>query len=280
MKQRRFSLPLYLLIVFGLSWPFQIISILGPRTLLWADIFNSLTMIMVGVATFICARFIFRDGLSGAGWRWGGGKYWVAAIGIPALLWIVPTVLDVCLGNLHLPRKLTPSQIGWVCEMLFVTLIPAFGEEIGWRGYMLPRMVRTMSPRKAVVWHGVIWYVWHWPLVGYASYMSIKALSPELSLPLIVLMTFGGLAVGSIVVILQSAIFAWIWAASGSIVIATVLHAAYDGFRDSLSLTIGSGPIGSAWSSLMLVVIGAIMFFKADWRKLLSRRLDPAELEH
>jgi hypothetical protein len=66
--ERRFSLRLYLLIVFGLSWPFQIVSVLGPATLAWAVVFNSLTMIMVGVATFLCARYVSRDGLSDAGW--------------------------------------------------------------------------------------------------------------------------------------------------------------------------------------------------------------------
>ena len=275
MKERPFSLPLYLLIVFGMSWPFQIISVLGPTTLIWADVFNSLTMIMVGVATFICARYIFRDGLAGAGWRWGSGRYWLAAIGIPALLWIVPAIVDLSLGNLHLPKKLTPSQIAWVCEMLFVTLIPAFGEEIGWRGYMLPRMARMMSPRKAVVWHGIIWYVWHWPLLGSASFMMIRAASPESALPWILLMTAGGLAIGSILVIFDGAIFARLWAGSGSIAIATVLHAEYDGFRDSLGITVGSGPIGSVCMPVLIILIGAFIFFRTDWKKILPPQAVP-----
>ncbi len=36
------------------------------------------------------------------------------------------------------------------------------GEEIGWRGVLLPELLRTMSPLAAAV--GVVWYAWHVPL--------------------------------------------------------------------------------------------------------------------
>jgi len=270
MPERPFKLPMYLLIVCSLSWPFQIVSVLGPNTIAWACIFNSLSMIMVGVGTFICGKYVFRDGFVGAGWRWGSSKYWFAAIGIPALLWIVPALLDLSFGNLHLPNALTASQTAWVFDALFVTLIPAFGEEIGWRGYMLPRMARVMSPRKAVIWHGVIWYLWHMPLVGYAVFTAMQAAFPGSGLPAILLATAGALAAGCVLVVLDSAIFARLWAGSGSIAIATVLHATYDGFRDSLSITVGSGPIGAVCTPVLTILIGAYLLWKTDWGKLLG----------
>jgi len=223
-------------------------------------------MIMVGVGTFICSTYVFKGGLANAGWRWGSRKYWFAAIGIPALLWLVPALLDISFGNLHLPKKLTCSQIAWIFEMLFVVLIPAFGEEIGWRGYMLPHLRKVMSPRKAVIWHGIIWYVWHMPLVGYAVFVSMRAESPEAGLPTILLVTAGALVAGSVVVVLDSAIFARLWAGSGSIAIATVLHAASDGFRDSLMMTFdtSSGVIGTIFTPVMTVFIGAYCLWKTD----------------
>jgi uncharacterized protein len=268
--ERRFSLMLYLLIVFGLSWPFFIVSVLGPKTIAWACIFNSLAMIMVGVGTFICSKYVFKDGLANAGWRWGSRKYWFAAIGIQALLWIVPALIDLSFGNLSLPKKLTTSQTAWVFEMLFVVLIPAFGEEIGWRGYMLPHMTHVMSPRKAVIWHGVIWYLWHLPLVGYAAFVTmqtiVQAEFPGSGLPVILFATAGALVAGSVLGVLDSAIFAKLWAGSGSIIIATVLHATGDGFRDSLSITIGSGPIGEIFTPVMTIVIG--VYFLLKFRKV------------
>ena len=41
----------------------------------------------------------------------------------------------------------------------------AFGEEFGWRGYLLPVLL-PLGTRRAVLLHGVVWGVWHWPLVA------------------------------------------------------------------------------------------------------------------
>lgn len=63
--ERPFSLKLFLFIVILLSWPFQIAYFfLGKeyRPILLVS------MVMVAVATYICGRFIFKDGFKGAGW--------------------------------------------------------------------------------------------------------------------------------------------------------------------------------------------------------------------
>lgn len=59
--------------------------------------------------------------------------------------------------------------------MNFVT---CFGEEWGWRGYMLPKMAEKMKPIPMLLVSGVIWGLWHAPLTalghnygtGYAGY--------------------------------------------------------------------------------------------------------------
>jgi membrane protease YdiL (CAAX protease family) len=47
----------------------------------------------------------------------------------------------------------------------FVNSILAFGEEFGWRGYLLPRLVALVGRRPALVVTGIVWGVWHWPLI-------------------------------------------------------------------------------------------------------------------
>jgi membrane protease YdiL (CAAX protease family) len=49
-----------------------------------------------------------------------------------------------------------------------VNLIPVFGEEFGWRAYLLPKLV-PLGERKAYLLTGLIWGVWHAPviLMGY-----------------------------------------------------------------------------------------------------------------
>ena len=42
--------------------------------------------------------------------------------------------------------------------------IGGLGEEIGWRGYMMPKLINIFGMGKAVIIGGIIWGIWHWPL--------------------------------------------------------------------------------------------------------------------
>ena len=45
-------------------------------------------------------------------------------------------------------------------------LAQAFGEEFAWRGYLLPKLAKVLSPVRAVLATGVIWGLWHAPFVA------------------------------------------------------------------------------------------------------------------
>lgn len=45
-----------------------------------------------------------------------------------------------------------------------VASFAAFGEEFGWRGYMIPKMTKLWGLPKAILFGGIIWGVWHAPL--------------------------------------------------------------------------------------------------------------------
>ena len=47
-----------------------------------------------------------------------------------------------------------------------VNIIPTMGEELGWRGYLLPKMRIFLSDRNALVITGVIWGIWHLPVIA------------------------------------------------------------------------------------------------------------------
>lgn len=47
---------------------------------------------------------------------------------------------------------------------LFINLLPALGEEIGWRGWLLPKLLR-FGPWPAIFLSGVIWGLWHAPVI-------------------------------------------------------------------------------------------------------------------
>lgn len=48
----------------------------------------------------------------------------------------------------------------------FINMIPAFGEELGWRGILYPTLAERMSTRSAALVTGVIWGLWHAPVIA------------------------------------------------------------------------------------------------------------------
>ncbi len=47
-----------------------------------------------------------------------------------------------------------------------INLLPTMGEELGWRGYLLPKLRGMVSDRAALVITGLIWGVWHAPIIA------------------------------------------------------------------------------------------------------------------
>jgi membrane protease YdiL (CAAX protease family) len=47
-----------------------------------------------------------------------------------------------------------------------IVFFPAFGEEWGWRGYMMPKLLKLMPKWAAVLLGGVIWGLWHAPIIA------------------------------------------------------------------------------------------------------------------
>lgn len=46
-----------------------------------------------------------------------------------------------------------------------INIIPTLGEELGWRGYLLPKLRLLLSDRAALVTSSVIWSLWHTPVI-------------------------------------------------------------------------------------------------------------------
>ncbi len=60
-----------------------------------------------------------------------------------------------------------PSLFALTGSLLLIVggeIVSATGEEIGWRGYMLTRLIDAGVPRPILV-SGIIWSLWHWPLI-------------------------------------------------------------------------------------------------------------------
>ena len=69
--KRPFPIWSYVFIVFVLTWPLQFWYVFKAQSALERYAYSSLPMVMVAVGTVITARFVFKDGLAGAGYHWG-----------------------------------------------------------------------------------------------------------------------------------------------------------------------------------------------------------------
>ncbi len=86
----------------------------------------------------------------------------------------------------------------------------AAAEEIGWRGFALPRLISTMGFLPAALFLGVMWALWHLPL----AFTDGNPLQGE---------SFLLFAASTV---LGSLLLAWVWVHTGSVLLATLFHAA------------------------------------------------------
>jgi membrane protease YdiL (CAAX protease family) len=108
--------------------------------------------------------------------------------------------------------------VGIVQAVLFVALITsplALGEEVGWRGYMLPRLIDAGVPSPLVT-SGVIWGLWHVPLVLGGIYYADSPSRLLAAALLVVSTTAGGV------------IYAWFWLDTRSIWPCVAMHAVWN----------------------------------------------------
>jgi membrane protease YdiL (CAAX protease family) len=133
----------------------------------------------------------------------------------------------------------------------------ALGEEIGWRGYALPRLQSGRSALSASLILGVIWAFYHLPLF----FTGQAFRSPSLLVPFVV----SGLAL--------SVILSWVYnSTGGSLLLVVVLHA-----TANLPLTLLLEPLGSrAMVPFMfyvaLMVVAAIVVVMVAGHAHLSRK--------
>jgi uncharacterized protein len=98
-------------------------------------------------------------------WRVGWFSYGFALL-IPLVLSVSAAAINLLLGA-HAPGR--AQLAAWpqiIPAFVFILLFIGLGEETGWRGYALPQLQRRYSPLVASLVLGVIWAVWHIPLMG------------------------------------------------------------------------------------------------------------------
>jgi membrane protease YdiL (CAAX protease family) len=184
-----------------------------------------------GVSALV-TRLIFQRNLRGEGWGWGPTRYEAIAYALPLGYAIVAygAVWLAGLGAVDLSRFRTGV-------LLFITvgaaqsLFSALGEELGWRGFLVPTLARRLSFTRTALVSGAIWAAWHVPLIAGADYNSGTP-------------TWYGVSCFAVAVISLAVPLAWLRMRSGSVWPAAILHATHNlfvqGFFDRV--TVDTGP--------------------------------------
>jgi membrane protease YdiL (CAAX protease family) len=98
------------------------------------------------------------------GWaKWRVGVRWYLVSFSPILVALLAGVVFIALGGTPTAPE---SPIGLPLLTFFVLSIVtgAAGEELGWRGFLLPRLQRRFNALVSSLIVGVVWAIWHLPL--------------------------------------------------------------------------------------------------------------------
>jgi membrane protease YdiL (CAAX protease family) len=162
----------YIVIAFAFTWTFWLLAILEARGLISSLPVPALFLGAFGpmvAAVAITAQEGGRAGLRSllsrvVRWRVAPIWYGVALLG-PIVLVLGGMALHVLLGGQ--PPNL-PAMIGALPTVLALSVYMfvqvGIGEEIGWRGYALPKLQSGYSALVSSVVLGGIWVLWHLPL--------------------------------------------------------------------------------------------------------------------
>ncbi len=216
-KIHRKGILSFLLITFALTYVVELALILsGVRFAQLPPIFAGYVvagaMWIPAFATVLVTRFITREGLSSTNIRLGSFRpYLQTAILLPLVFAVIYGLswglglsqpdwdlsefrsMIASLADAELPPISSPALalvgvfLGSSLISPFLNGLFGFGEELGWRGYLLPKLMPLGKPR-AYLLVGVIWSLWHLPLI------SIGFTYPNR--PLLGMLAFTGLTIG------------------------------------------------------------------------------------
>lgn len=189
---------IFLGFAFGIAWITGLIIYLNGGLVNSPQIAPGVTLALVLMATVymwapalgnILTRLLTREGWKDMGLRPNfrkGWRFWLAGWFLPAAMTMPGAALFFALfpqyfdASLPYVRQLIASSPSvsslspWTLAIVqlaqgvliapLINSIATFGEEFGWRAYLLPKLM-PLGGRKATLLIGLIWGIWHWPVI-------------------------------------------------------------------------------------------------------------------
>jgi membrane protease YdiL (CAAX protease family) len=191
-------------------------------------------------------------------WRVGIRWYLFALIGVPLIMLLGTMVYSMSLPNLGALGN--PSYLlSYLASFALVTVLGGpLLEEVGWRGFALPRMEPLHGPLLASLILGVLWALWHLPEFLVPSWAASSGGGGIL-----------GITLFTITAITFTIVITWVFNnTQASVLLAILVHSSIDTFTiplaaifpawamaSALPLTIGFGVVAVA---LMVLTRGRL----------------------
>jgi membrane protease YdiL (CAAX protease family) len=239
----------FLLLTFAISSIFYALIIHAGRLGAGRGLYVMGLMWSPGLAGLIC-RYRFDGSLRNHGWTWGKWRYQLASYLIPiayaAAVYVVVWITG--LGGFYDGKFLgaqmadfgldgLPSSLQLVFYIALVGTLgmpqscsSALGEELGWRGFLVPELAKVTTFTRTALISGLVWSLWHYPILLFADYNA--GTSPPYALACFTAMVVG-----------ISFVYAWMRLKSGSVWTGVLLHASHNLWVQSIfdPLTVDTG---------------------------------------
>jgi uncharacterized protein len=274
-RSSRSQAMMYVLLVFLFSSVFYFL-ILRAHTLNGAGGLYVLGIMWCPALAAFTTLLLNGRKASELGWKWPSRKYAAMSWYIPliyagiayAIVWIsglggfpnhqfMLTLVD------RMGLRLSPAA----STLLYVVLTGtyglvgstarALGEEIGWRGFLVPELSKTMSFTSTALISGIVWASWHYPILIWGDYNSGTP-------------AWYGLTCFTVMVVAIAVVFAWLRLKSGSLWTGAILHASHNLYVQAIFTPLTQDRGKTAWfidefgAVLPLVAVAFAIYF---WRR-------------
>jgi uncharacterized protein len=223
MTSKTKGITIYLSLAFGVAWiPLTIQWYLGLRslndnaTLLDYVVFILITLptsFAPAIGAIVVRKWVTGEGFADAGLRLNLRKEWryyLFALLYPVIVVPATIILEfIASGERPDFSSLTVLSLLQMVIIAIVSTPIVWGEEFGWRGYLQVRLFAEKPLWSAVV-TGLIWGVWHYPMILMGYLFSGNPL---------------GLLLYPTNMIFTSIIYGWLRLRSGSVWSASLAHA-------------------------------------------------------
>jgi membrane protease YdiL (CAAX protease family) len=239
------------------------------------------------LAAFLTLKLNGRN-FNELGWHFGPRRYIVLSWLIPLVYAGIAYVIIWSAGFGGFPNhefmdsletrmglRLSPALSTIVYVLLTGTfgmarsLSSGLGEEIGWRGFLVLELAKTTSFTTTALISGIVWALWHWPILIFADYNNGTP-------------AWYGLTCFTVLVVSIAVVFAWLRLKSGSLWTGAILHASHNLYVQAVFTPLTRNTGKTAWfidEFGAVLPIVALCFAVYFWSRRKELRADQPQVE-